>query len=480
MDELKTVTIEGVELASVGWWEFVSGPRWLTTEDLQAAVDAQEDPAIRTPKIKIGHTDPRFDGQPLFGTVANLRLSDNKQKLIGDYVIAASLAPLVAKASDDDGDAPFGERSVEGWFDYTSATGTEHRFVLTAVSLLGEFDPAIEDLDDIVGIFTDETFLAAAAGSGKRAEGIKLLQAGAVVDRIRMDIWKEVPANDMPWGEWSWVRRVEVDAGSKGFLIVEDDDTARLYRVPWSIVGDDVQYGEAEEVIENYVAASAEKGRGLSFPRKTNRVRGNGDTLTGNEARKLPEQPSPEADVDLAELRKKLALPDDADEATVKAKLDEALEAKDPEAEPAPDEPPAENEPPEKDEGQPEGVAAGKLPEGVVAIDKEQLEELKAQASAGAEARENQRVEERDRFLVDAIKAGKFPPSRKTHYAAMFDKDPEGTKEFVDGLEAGTIPVKERGHAGDSSEEAAASKDEYPTGWLTETERKRVGANQGS
>jgi hypothetical protein len=38
---------------------------------------------------------------------------------------------------------------------------------------------------------------------------------------------------------------------------------------------------------------------------------------------------------------------------------------------------------------------------------------------------------ERDAFLSEAIRAGKFTEKRRAHYAALYDKDPVGTRELV-------------------------------------------------
>lgn len=455
VDELKMVTIEGVELAATGYWDFSTGPRWLEQRHLEAAVEAQNDPALKTPIIKIGHSDPRFDGNPLFGSIVNLRLSDNKQKLLGDYVIAASLAPLVAKAPDQDGDVPYPDRSIEGWFDAKTATGNEYAFVLTGVALLGEQSPAIEDLEDIVGLFTDEDAFVAAANAGTSEQGNRLLLAGTTVDKIRLGVHQEIAADDKPWGDWSWVRHLEVENGSSGYCIVEDDDTAQLFRVDWKVAGDEVEYGKISEVKEQYVAASAagETHSSMKFGREIH----NGGKVGASVSSGSPDQKEPH-EVDLDKFRKQLGLPEDADDATVEAAALKALAEKAPEPTNEPNEPnepepkPEESEP-EPTPATPEAIAAalkaGKLPEGVVIMDKAQVDEMRAQAKEGKEARDEQRRQERDTFIGAAVKAGKFPPARKDHYEKLWDKDPEGTKTFIESLEAGAVPVTETGHSGD-------------------------------
>src|SRR4051812_16834895 len=111
------VTIPNVELLEVGEdWHAQSGDFTVTYEHLVAAVAAQDDPAVRTPVLKAGHTDPRFDGQPAYGKVENFRLSENGQTLIGDYVgVPSWLADAMPSA--------YPRRSIEGFFNWTTATG---------------------------------------------------------------------------------------------------------------------------------------------------------------------------------------------------------------------------------------------------------------------------------------------------------------------------------------------------------------------
>lgn len=146
-------------------------------------------------------------------------------------------------------------------------------------------------------------------------------------------------------------------------------------------------------------------------------------------------------DEQVAHLRQQLGLGDGDDEAAIVAAFDELVDKYvDPDkASPPP--------------------APGALPAGVVAIDQAALQELRDAASDGVAARQRQERDDRDRFLAEAMKAGKFPPARLASWQAMWDKDPEGTRDYIDKtLAAGTVPVTEIGHAGegDADPEAAA------------------------
>lgn len=472
-DELKMVTIEGVELISAGYWDFSTGPRWVTTDDLQAAVDAQEDPALRTPIVKFGHDSPLNDGTPRWGSIVNLRLSANKQTLVGDVVVPASIAPLIVKDPDSESEAPYSDRSIEGAFKVKTKDGGEHQFILTALAFLGQDPPAVQDLEAILGAFTDEGEFVAAASSGKVEDGARLLLAGAVVEQIRLGVWDKIPADEQPWGDWSWVRHLEVGDGSEGDLIVEDDDSTQLYRVPWKVEGDEITYGEIEEVAVQFVAASAETTDSIRFARDRREINGSPASLSATNGSTALEPPdNPEDEVDLAQLREQLGLAEDADEDAVKTALTEiktkaemadALEIPDGLDEQAAKEALA-------------AAAAGTnptavtLPDGVVAIDKTTLEQLKASAGKADDLAEKERVNTRDSLIASAIKAGKFAPSRKEHFAGLYDADPEGTKSLIEKLEANTVPVEERGHPTDPDNVNASAAD-YPAEWLPEVKR---------
>lgn len=143
------VTVPSVELLEVGEdWATSTGVFTWDVEDLQSAIASQDDPAVRTPVIKLGHVDPRFDGQPSIGRVLNLRLENNDQTLVGDYVgVPAWLASVLPSA--------YPRRSIEGEFNAKTRTGNEWPFILTACALLGEAYPAIDTLEDLEQFWGD-------------------------------------------------------------------------------------------------------------------------------------------------------------------------------------------------------------------------------------------------------------------------------------------------------------------------------------
>lgn len=66
------------------------------------------------------------------------------------------------------------------------------------------------------------------------------------------------------------------------------------------------------------------------------------------------------------------------------------------------------------------------------------------------EAQEARRVvAERDEVITQAIREGKFAPTRRAHWQRLWDVDPDGAREALDGLAKNVIPVMASGYAGE-------------------------------
>lgn len=150
--------IPDVELVAVGSWNASTGKATVTTEDLHAAVGALDCPGVHNPVLKLGHMEPdpdaqkiRWDGTPAVGWIDNMRLSDNAAKLLGDYTgVPGWLVDVMPTA--------YPQRSVEITRDFVCQIGHTHPFVITAVSLLGIYPPAvgvIKSLNDVQALFTE-------------------------------------------------------------------------------------------------------------------------------------------------------------------------------------------------------------------------------------------------------------------------------------------------------------------------------------
>jgi hypothetical protein len=89
---------------------------------------------------------------------------------------------------------------------------------------------------------------------------------------------------------------------------------------------------------------------------------------------------------------------------------------------------------------------------------------LVARAQSADQLEEDARIRDRDNLIAVAIRDGKFPPSRRTHYASRYDTDPDATRAAIDRMAKNVVPVKERGV--DASDDQMEASDAYPTEWL--------------
>lgn len=143
------MTVKGVELVKTGRWNGLRGPVELTTQDLEDALAASRDPEVDHAVVKLGHVDPRFDGQPAAGWVQNLRLSEDKATLLGDLVdMPQQLAGMLSDA--------YRRRSAELRRGVTTPSGRTYGTVLSGLALLGVQAPAVKGLSDVLAQYASE------------------------------------------------------------------------------------------------------------------------------------------------------------------------------------------------------------------------------------------------------------------------------------------------------------------------------------
>ncbi|MDQ2727989.1 MAG: phage protease [Actinomycetota bacterium] len=496
------VTIPDVELCSVGTWNLSTGERTFTVDDFAAAVAAQDDPAVRSPIVKLGHVDPRFDGEPAIGRVVNMRCSADGMTLIGD--IAG-----VPKGIADIWGTAWPSRSIEGSSQFRTATGNTHDFVITALALLGTALPGIENLADIAALYdvaaasgeagipvtvtlTDQeahmpapkTTTKAAAGftatttctdcahkasahndrkdtgansgacsmancSCSKMAGVAAsaadqttppasVKAAGVAVEDVRRAFYDGPAEQ----NWWWIRSIYIDPPE---LIVDDDDDS-LLRVGYTVDPDGtITFADPVPVTIEYVDLADDGTVAASAAGQT--VRPSPKRTFASRADSRP-APSPSASTSGPQGQNG----DTVDLTKIRESLGLADDVSDDDvlaaaatklAEPAPT-PPA-----PAAETITEPAKPTPLPEGVVAIDEAALNDLKVAAAAGTQARERQRTDDRDRFLDGCVTAGKFPPARREFWASYYDRDPDGAKTFLDTVAAGSaIPLAEQGHPG--------------------------------
>lgn len=466
------ITIPNVELMETGTWRLSTGLTTFTSEDLQAAVAALDDPAVPTPRVKIGHTDPRFDGEPVLGKIENLRLENEGNTLVGDLVgVPAWLADIMPSA--------YPQRSIEGVWNIETATGKKHQFMLTGVALLGDTLPGIETLEDLQDLFVNGPELVEAQRGEAQAVRLTLeedegvgnrvaaamrkmrggTQAAVEVEDVRRGYYESLGADQM----WWWIRAIQLDPQQ----LIVDDDEGSIYRVPYTVSGEDVEFGDPVEVVIEY------KDKGTSKTAASGTV---ATWASREDSRPTKEEEGMDKETrDL--LIARFGLSADATDEQIKEAL-KAEQTPDPgttpeeqsgQDAPSTQDPDNGGETPSTEVTTPDGTEVKTTPEGAVVLDKAQFEELKTAASQGAEARARQVREDRERYVDDAVKAGKFPPSRKDHYLSLLEKDEEGTKQFIDSLAAGVIPVKENGIGADVLGEQEA----YPASWLPEVQASK-------
>lgn len=148
---IATTTFKDVQLVKAGTWGGMTGRSTITPEDLADAVAAYADPEIDRGVLKIGHDGDLNlgTGQPALGWIENLKLSADKQTLIGDLTnVPSKLAAIIPRA--------FRRRSVEMTLGAKTPSGKTYRAALTGLALLGAKAPAVKGLDDIVALYASE------------------------------------------------------------------------------------------------------------------------------------------------------------------------------------------------------------------------------------------------------------------------------------------------------------------------------------
>jgi hypothetical protein len=146
---VKLVTVPNYPLVKVGTWSSAIGPKSISEDDLKDIVEAHQSKALDLPVIKKGHLDPRhqnpaWDGEPAYGQVDNLRLSEDGKTLLGDYVnMPEELAESLPSA--------YPHRSVEiAWGlnlkDESGKVTKKFKAALAGLALLGRTPPAVKGL----------------------------------------------------------------------------------------------------------------------------------------------------------------------------------------------------------------------------------------------------------------------------------------------------------------------------------------------
>lgn len=372
-DEVKAAAsvhaLRDVELARPGAWKLSSGDTEFTAEMLRDAADFFVASGGQRVPIKLGHVDDRFDGEPTFGSVENVRYVEDERGsvLLGDIIdMPQWLAAAAPKR--------WPNRSIEGWQNF-AYDGREYSLILSGLVFLGVTPPGVRNIKSLADLQ-----YALAASSAQR------VFASAPPDD---------PAEPPP------------------------DDPAEPPEAPPSA--------------------------GLSAAQPT----------TPAPPAEIPHTNG--AGMNLAKYREALAgLPDDASEEDVEAALIAAGFAPRSPAPPDTDalfdltpEPELVNASQQRDKR----VAAAAGKGGLITIDPAQLQEFRDAMVRASALTKRLEVRDRDEAITAAVKAGKFPPSRREHYERYWDADPVGAKEVIASLAADLVPVHASGYDTDSERE---------------------------
>lgn len=467
------VKVPRVELVHTGTWEISTGTWTATTEDLRAAVSALECPAVRRPVIKLGHVDPRFDGQPAVGYVDGLTVTEDGRTLLGDFAgLPAWLADVLASA--------FPDRSVEGFYDFSCQLGHTHPFVLTAVALLGVEAPGIgtlQSLQDVARLYgvaaaplpslSAVPVAATFHHTTTREEPLmpapvaRQVAASVSIEDVRR-AWYNSPAGQT---QTAWIEEIRLDPLE---LIIVDDATNSRARVPVSFVpgktGDEAFTFAAPVAVTlvyqdlttpapapapmpvappaadpaSLTAAAryrtrADSRSGLAAA-QTSQAQTTG-TATADSTADEPTEDAPAAlTLNIAQTTKAcqlLGIPTDSDAATFLAALVEVLDE--------------------------QAVAAGAAPTGSVLVEELTYNSLVSAArDRGTRASDDAR-QRREQLVAAAVSAGRIPPAGREAWLGILELDPKGERSLA-ALPAGVVPLASIGHA---SGEASSAEDTF-------------------
>ncbi|MCZ7440826.1 Clp protease ClpP [Micromonospora sp. WMMC241] len=214
-----------------------------------------------------------------------------------------------------------------------------------------------------------------------------------------------------------------------------------MARDTWYTAQEAVDAGLADEVADDPDATATNSSRQkVTAAEAARRIHAAAQRTTPvNQAGDAPEKGA--GRMDPAKIREALGLAPGASDDEVKAALGSAglVENSQP-TQPAPSPSPSE---PAPAPSSPRPSAAGTMVIDASAWEAQQEAIRQLQA---ADAR--RRRDERDEVVNQAVRDGKFAPARKDHWTRLWDADPEGTREVINGLQKNVIPTAALGYAG--------------------------------
>ncbi|WP_062367912.1 phage protease [Gordonia sp. QH-12] len=450
-------TIPRVELGSVGTWDISNIAGWHpTADDFASAVAALDCPAVRRPVLKLGHSDG--PGDPAIGVIDNLAVTDEGQTLVGDFVGV----PSWLAAADDEGRSviasAYPDRSGEWEHNYVCQLGHTHPFVLHAMALLGVVRPGIGTLESLYDLY-------AKAPQPEEKPMTSAVMTSVTIDQVRSAYYNGPAAANYAL----WIREMLIDPP---VLIVQNDQNDSLLKVPYSVVNDEVTFGEAVPVKVEYIdesapdpepAADDDATVAASAPRAA-RFASRTESRPGRPAG-TPPRPAAQADEatteggssveitneQLAALRTALGLADDVDLDGIITAVQELAKK---------------SEDAESDGGTPAAASTAPLPDGVVAVDAGRLATLEANSARFAEHLEDERKRHIEAKLDAAIAEGRITPANRETWRKTFEANADQAAELLASMAPNSaVPVGELGHSTEPADTTDVREDDKFKNW---------------
>lgn len=149
--------LKDIELARPGVWNLASGKTTFSVDHLKDAADFYAATGGQAVPLALGHNDPRFSGDPSFGSLRNVRYEEDDRGpvLKGDLVDMPQWLHAAAPKR-------WPNRSIEGYEDF-EFDGRKYKLVLTGLALLGATPPGVMNIKSL-----QDLQLALAASAARR------------------------------------------------------------------------------------------------------------------------------------------------------------------------------------------------------------------------------------------------------------------------------------------------------------------------
>lgn len=510
----------GVEIISAGMeWPAMTGPVTITLEHIADAVRAaNDDPLIQVPRVKLGHVsavngdhpdwDPFAavaDAEPAFGRIVNLRAENDGATLVGDFT---DVPDWLADAAP----SAFPNRSAEFVWGVSTEGGHRYSMVVTAVSLLGAYLPAVRCLEDLQRLVAGGP-TAMRGNAARRDETMPRDPSAASVswdtvrDRFNFD-WCFAEESIFEYGGrtidpyWWFAIDVRYDPNE---VIADSDDG--LWRIPFTTDGEDaVSFGDPVRVRETFVdlpepaaagaielapvyVEDAADARGVALSaaqRRSQRAHAcarptkpEPSAARRSAASSRPERQERAMPITAEQFRRLRELPEDADVDAANEVLEAEAETPEGEVEENPETPEGE---PTEEPTEPTGDSL------TVTVDRQTWEQTQTQAAQGAEARRTQLTAERTALVEAAVTDGRIAPaSRRSWLTALTEAARRGAeaqeRAALTSLERGRVPLDPIGDGrepGDGSTAEVGEDGLLPAhlSTLTPNERARIAARR--